>query len=213
MKERLKWGLGVLKESFQQHKFLLYVTYALNRVGVQIVPYYLTLNSYKGDLPIKLAPELRDASCGFLAPSEIEQIYEHPETREFAPIEQDFGQDTFRCFAIKKNREIMSFVWCNLDRSHWAISPFALKQDEAYLFNAYTYRKYRGLNLAPYVRHEMDKALFQMGRTRLLSFTEFLNAPARRYKEKLGCRHLKLACYFKLFSRFHWTINLRDYRL
>jgi ribosomal protein S18 acetylase RimI-like enzyme len=143
--------------------------------------------------------------------SRPERVYDHPETKEYATLVKAFRNDSHLCFGLKQNQEIMAFMWCNLDRCHWYASPFALKEDEAYLFDAYTYKKYRGMNLAPYLMYQVYKSLNKIGRTKLFSITEYLNTPAMKFKKKLGCRHLKLALFIKPFRLFKWNITLKDF--
>jgi hypothetical protein len=211
MKKHLKIYLNYLNEGYKQRKLMLYFTYVLAKAGIQIVPYYLLMESYQQNLKIRLPPEAEPVVCGLLTRPEIEKIYHHPETEGFAILENEFCNDRCLCFGIKHNQEIMAFSWANLDRCHWGISPFALKEDEAYMFDAYTYKKYRGMNLAPYLRHQFNKYLGENGRTRLYSFTEYLNTPAVNFKKKINSRFVRLTLYIKILNRFHWSFKIKEY--
>jgi hypothetical protein len=111
---------------------------------------------------------------------------------------------------LKQNEEIMAFMWCNFDRCSW-MHDFTLKSDEAYLFGVFTYAKYRGKNLAPYLNSQMYKALSGMGRTRLFSLTACFNTPALNFKKKLGARYVKMGLFIKLFHKIKWDICLKEY--
>jgi hypothetical protein len=211
MNNRLKTYFNYLREGFKQRKLRLYFTYVLTKIGVQIVPYYLLTESYQENLKIKLPLDAEPVVCGLLTRPEIEKIYHHPETGGFAALEDEFRNDDCLCFGIKHNQEIIAFSWANLDRCHWEISPFALKKGEAYMFNAYTYKKYRGMNLAPYIRHQFNKYLAENGRTRLFSFTEYFNTPAVKFKKKINATFIRLTLYIKIFNRFHWNYKIKEY--
>ena len=89
---------------------------------------------------------------------------------------------------------------------------FPLKDDEAYLCSAVTFRAYRGKNMAPFLRYELYKHLNQIGRTNFYSITEFFNTSAQKFKEKLGAKPIKLGLYVGLFNRWQWSITLKKYR-
>jgi hypothetical protein len=196
----------------RQGTSLLVVTNLLSKIGVQITPYYLTLDSNHGNPKIKLPSHLESIECGFASPSDIKSIYDHPETGWFALLDKNFQYDKCLCFTLKRSSEIMSFIWCDLDRCYCKYMPFALKQNEAYLFNAYTYKKYRGMNLGFFLRAKLHEAMFKMDRTRLYSITECFNGPALRFEKKLKARHVKLGIYMKLLSLRKWNLTLIEYQ-
>jgi hypothetical protein len=202
---------NILAEGVKQKKLLLYGSYVLSKVGLTVVPYYLTQEAASDNLKITPPSKLGSISCGFLTLPEIGMIYANPETRAYAEIKSTFKNDTCSCFGIKKDQEIIAFTWCNLTRCHSSFDTFAIKEDEAYLFNAYTYKKYRGYNLAPYLRYETYKYLKEIGRTRFFSYTEYFNTPAVNFKKKINARHVKLRLYIKLLFKFRWNITLKNY--
>ena len=102
-------------------------------------------------------------------------------------------------------------MWCNFDRCSWDGYMFKLTADEAYLFGVYTYRKYRGMNLAPYLNSQLYKALCEMGRTRLFSVIVYFNTPAINFKKKLNARYVKMGIFIKLFHKIKWNISLKEY--
>lgn len=211
MKIQLKKNLGYLIEGFKQRKLMFYFTSVLAKMGIQAVLYYLFIDSYHENLKIKLPPEVKPVVCGLLTRPEIEKIYCHRETSGFALLKEEFHNDYCLCFGIQKHQEIMAFSWANLDRCHWGISPFKLKKDEAYLFDTYTYKKYRGMNLAPYLRHQFNRYLAENGRTRLYSFSEYFNKPAVNYKRKVKSRIVSLFFYVNLFKKFRWKAKIKGY--
>jgi hypothetical protein len=211
MKNSRKSLFTKLVEAYRQKKLLLYTTNILAKMGLLIEPFYLTQEATRESQKIDLSSKTGPISCGLLARDEIDKIYNHPETQEYALREKEFVNDNYRCFALKQNGQIMSFMWCNLSRCHIGWLPFVLKDNEAYLFSAYTYDKYRGMNLAPYLRQQLYDTLREMGRTRFFSLTEYFNYPALSFKKKLQARHVKFCIYIKLFSKFQRTVTLKNY--
>jgi hypothetical protein len=203
--------LGILTESIRHRLFFLYGTYVLSRIGILIAPYYLTRESLQENINIRLSQKSGSITYGFLTRPEIEEIYHHPETRSYAMLEKEYQNDACHCFALKQNGEVMAFMWANFNRCHYEYSPFGLQNDEAYLFNAYTYRKFRGMDLAPYLRFKTYQALTEMGRPRLYSLTEYFNTPALNFKKKLNARHIRLSVYIKVFSIFKQNITIKKY--
>lgn len=209
MKIRLKSYIDIVLDALKHRKLLLYSAYVLKKVGLEIKPYYLTQESAQPNLKVKLSSDFGSATCDFLTLPEIKMIQSHPETREFP--EMGVKDGSCLCYAIKYHQEIMSFIWCNLTRCDYLKSSFTLKNDETYLFNAYTYKIYRGANLAPYLRNECYKSLSKLGRTRLFSHTEYFNAPAVNFKKKVNAKHIKLSLYINLLRKFAWHITLKQY--
>jgi hypothetical protein len=197
------------KEGIKRRKLILYASHALVRMGIRVTPYYLTQEFPQVDLPVSLPAGLQSVSYKLLTPSEVAAVLAHPEFVMNAVEKERVVQDNCLCYALMRDSEVMSYTWCNLLRCHSILLSFPIQKDEAYLFGAYTYIKYRGLNLAPYLRYRVYQSLLEMGRSRLYSLTEYFNAPAKKFKKKLNARHLKLQLYIKLFHIFEKEITLK----
>jgi hypothetical protein len=59
------------------------------------------------------------------------------------------------CVAARHKGEIASYSWADQHNLDYKGKTIILKPNEAYLFDARTYKEYRGKNLAPYVRCEL----------------------------------------------------------
>jgi len=199
-----------LINAFRYKKLLLAATDQMSKVGFQVTPYFLTLESTLDIPDIKLSAELQTASWEVSTVADIEKIRNHPETNWFDRFENALQDDDCICFTLTQNEEIMAFMWCNFDRCP-LIHDLQLKSDEAYLFGVFTYAKYRGKNLAPYLNSQIYKALSEMGRTRLFSLTVCFNTPALKFKKKLYARYVKKGLFIKLFHKIKWDICLKEY--
>jgi GNAT superfamily N-acetyltransferase len=108
------------------------------------------------------------------------------------------------CLGAKRDGHLVAFTWCNLTRCETEGYSFPLNDYEAYLFDAYTTHELRGQGLAPALRYRLYEELARKGRTKLYSISDRFNAPALRFKLKLGARILKSDWYVTLFRRWHF---------
>jgi hypothetical protein len=199
-----------LKNAFRYKKLLLLTTDQLSKIGFQYTPYFLTLESTLERPSIEIPKELQSSNFGLSTESDIETIRNHPETRWFDQFQEAIGDDDCLCFVLKRKKELMAFMWCNFTRCPM-IQDLKLKTDEAYLFGVFTYAKYRGKNLAPYLNSQIYRALSEMGRTRLFSLTVCFNTPAMNFKKKLCARYVKKGLFIKLFHKIKFDICLKEY--
>jgi GNAT superfamily N-acetyltransferase len=114
------------------------------------------------------------------------------------------------CLGVKHEQELIAFTWYDLKESNIKGNKHLLKDSEAYLFDAYTLESYRGKGIAPFMRYRSYQELAKMGRRRLLSFCDYFNTAAIRFKEKLKAKPLE----FRLASSFkgiHLDLRLKRY--
>jgi hypothetical protein len=201
-----------LRAKRRHHLVLQSLSRVLGCKGIEIAPYYVTHESLKHETEPSVDPELGPVAACLLSPAEIEEVYTHPESRVMGD-EATLLDERCLCFGLKVKGEMAAFMWCNLHRCHSRITRFPLKEDEAYLCSAVTFTAYRGKNLAPLLRYELYRYLNQIGRTNFYSITEYFNTPARKFKEKLGARQLRLGLHIRLFNRCDWNITLKRFRI
>jgi len=180
---------------------------------VNVLPFYIVREGLSDGDVLNVKPKLDHCDVGFLKPSEIKVISASPEVPE---TEDDLLERLSRnclCLGIKHHGEIAAYMWCNLQECDSNHIKFKLRKDEAYLFDARTFRSYRGKNLAPYIRIELYRHLRQMGLTRFISITEYFNTSARRFKEKLNAKPQKLFMCIKFFMKYKWVLLLKSYEI
>jgi ribosomal protein S18 acetylase RimI-like enzyme len=204
--------VGQLRDKFRHRLVLQTLSRVLGCKGIEIVPYYVTQEFLKHETKPSVDPELGPVAACVLSPAEIEEVYTHPESKVMGG-EETLLDERCLCFGLKVKGETAAYMWCNVQRCHSRLTRFPLKEDEAYLCSAVTFKAYRGKNLAPLLRYELYRYLNQMGRTNFYSITEVFNTPARKFKEKLGARHLRLGLHIGLFNRCDWNITLKRYRV
>lgn len=117
-----------------------------------------------------------------------------------------------RCHGVRDGAKLVAKTWSDLAEFNYPPLYRKLEADEAYLYAAYIDPDYRGHNLAPFMRAECHAVLREMGRTRLWSYTDYYNAPARRFKAKLGAVDAALCLHVDLFGQWSKTLTLRHYQ-
>ena len=187
----------------------------LNSSALSVVPYFLERELYipATDLKTNITPKMLNLTTDFLGTREIESIYEHPErdgSEESYKI-SDRISDGCLCYGVKSGQEIIAYTWCDLKCCNHKPLEFKLKDTEAYLFDMYTFKAYRGKNIAPYMRHQLYLHLNKMGRTDFFSVTAAFNNPSVRFKRKLGAYPSKLYLYITIGSFLKRNILLKSY--
>ena len=86
-----------------------------------------------------------------------------------------------------------------------------LSHDEAYLFDMYVDKDFRGMSLAPLLRHHLFQHLTSQGVRRFYSMTAYFNRSSRKFKAKLGARELELRFTIGFWSRLNADFLLRRY--
>ena len=196
---------------FRERRILSYLFGWLAVIGIRIEPFYITQEFPLDELDRDLKPKLEPIVGEFLSLSEIEAVYAHPESEDLNIEKRKNLEDGCLCFGLKYNNEIVSFAWCNLRKCH-EVAPFPLKEDEVYLTGAFTFKAYRGMNLAPFIRQQLSNQLWEMGRTKFYSLTNVFNTPAIKFKNKIKARPHKIILSIKLFNTFDWTLMTRSPR-
>jgi GNAT superfamily N-acetyltransferase len=117
-----------------------------------------------------------------------------------------------KCLGAKHDGKIIAYSWINLEECHYTGNRFRLKENEAYLFDMYTAKPYRGKNIAPHLRYQIYKSLNEMGRETFFSVSEVFNRPSIKFKKKLKARFLKLCVFIELFKKIRFHITLRRFK-
>ncbi len=180
--------------------------------SVEIVPYYFYEEGLPHDQKLELKPELDQFSIDFLDASDIKAIATHPEVDESEEELMKRLADGCLCLGIKSQGKVAAYTWCNLNQCDYEERlSIPLEDNEAYLFDARTFKSYRGKALAPYLRYQLYLKLIEMGRPTFFSATSIFNTSALRFKEKLNAQILKLYIFIGLFKKFRLNILLRNY--
>jgi hypothetical protein len=117
-----------------------------------------------------------------------------------------------RCFALKREGTIIAASWCNTREIDFEPCRRPLAPNEVYLSMTMTLYRWRGRDMALYLRSRLREALLADGRDVAYSFTDYYNRPARRFKSKLGARLMFTGLFIKVFNfrGVNWTLVSRD---
>jgi GNAT superfamily N-acetyltransferase len=176
----------------------------LAKLGIRIHLIYLIREGITGGVARQQRDGLEGYEVGFLRAEDMTEMAQIP----YRPVSYEELQSRLKdgnlCLGAKLQGGLVAFTWCNLSWCQYEGCSFPLNDDEAYLFDAYTASDLRGQGLAPALRYHLYKELERMGRTKLYSITERFNAPALRFKLKLGAGILKSGWHVTLFKKWHF---------
>ena len=206
--------VSLLQKIWQKYQNGLVMQVILSYIadlGLFIDPYYIFQEHLSGDNHEKFKVEFEKCEATYLGPEDMKEIdrIDGRETSETTLCERLTKGN--KCFAVKIDGKIVGFTWCNFDVFDYPPNEFKLKENEAYLFDAYVLKAYRGLNIAPFMRYSLYRELDKMGRSVLYSTSGYFNTSAVRFKNKLGARVVRLLIYIQLGKRFHWHWKLKSY--
>lgn len=181
-------------------------------IGIDISPYYWYQEGANTTKIPEIPGTVSDYSVQTLGPDDMEMLTKID--KGWSASEKKIPgllDGTEKCIALKHKDEIAAFMWINLKEFKYKSIVLPMKSNEAYLTYMFTDDRYRGKNLAPYLRYKSYEMLKEMGRTVLYSISISCNTPAVKFKEKLDARKVKLMLVIQLFNRFHWSFRLKSY--
>ena len=175
---------------------------ALGRLGVSIQPFYLFEEFTPAGEPPAVGPELRSAVVRQLGPEDTQSLAAVPWRR----LTEEFFAARFRkgngCVGMFDHGQLAAFTWYDLQECNYEGWRFPLRDDDAYLFDAFTLAAWRGKGAAPFLRYRVYQILAEQGRTRLFSVSIRTNRAAVRFKEKLGAKIVGRGWVVELFGRW-----------
>ena len=184
---------------------------ALGRFGVVIWPYYVIREGLFGGVPKVLKGRMDAFETGYLGPEDMKVIADIPGRSLTQRHLLGLLAEGKKCFGARLRGELAAFTWYDLETLCKGRIGRPLKEDEAYLFDAYTLVPFRGMAVAPLVRHLVYKELERLGKTKLYSISHYFNTPAVRFKKKLHARILELWLYIGLFRKREWNFRVKRY--
>jgi len=193
----------------QENKTLLSAYRALSSL-VQVIPYYIMEEVFIDQDELNITPAIEDFVITVLTRNDMAYLGNHEERSTTTEHYNRMMDNGCLCVAARHRGEIAAYSWADQYHLSFKGKTIALKQNEAYLFDARTYKAFRGKNLAPYVRNELYKLLKQKGIDRFLSVTLWSNTASMKFKQKLGAKPIELFLYVGLFRKFHMHFRLRN---
>ena len=183
----------------------------LGGLGVRLTP-YLIVDESPGAL-INYEGEISGCSFRTLDASEMHMVANMPNRKR--DLEEVLSRLAFaECLGAFIGDTLAGYTWSRRDhvgRLRGRIKFHQLAHDEAYLFDMYVDKDFRGMSLAPLLRHHLFQHLSSQGVRRFYSITTYFNRSSRKFKAKLGARELELRLSISFWSRLNADFLLRRY--
>lgn len=188
---------------------LYFLLSRLERLGIEIFVYYWIQEGINGGISPNLDNLIGGCSFELLGAKDMKEIGRIPGREKYSEEKLlDRLKKGNICMGAKYQNEIAAFTWCDFTGDSITEQKIILRPYEAYLFDMYTMKPFRGYNIAPYLRYQFYKLLKQMGRNTCYSISEFFNTPSIKFKKKLNARFLELRLEIKLFNKLHWNLKI-----
>lgn len=179
----------------------------LRRIGVVVEPFLVVR---EGEQAVDPDLSKTDYDFGFLTEADIDELIRLEPNPTCETVREWFREGKL-CFGVKDGPRVLAKMWCDIKSFNYPPNFRELAGDEVYLYAAYADPAYRGRNLVPMMRDACYASLRQMGRVKFLSYTEYYNYAARRFKAKLGARDEVLRLHLGLFGLWSKTMTLKHY--
>jgi hypothetical protein len=193
-----------------QENRTLFRIYSTVSSFIQLIPYYIHEELYDDGKKPYVPLRKEDLEISILTRDDMEFLGNHEENN--VPTQELIRllEGGCLCLAVRHKGEIAAYSWCDLNYLTYKGRIEALKPNEVYLFDARTYKTFRGKNLAPYIRHELCGLLKKRGIDRFLSITIWSNTSSMKFKQKLGAKPIGLYLYVGFLRKFHLHFRLRN---
>jgi len=201
LKGRIKYGL-LTQELLDR----------LRRFGVQLTPYVIVDES--PGVFVECDSKISACVIRPLKAEEMHQVADMPRRRR--NLDEVVSRLEYaECIGAYVGDTLAGYTWSRYDRvalSRGRILLHRLAPDEAYLFDMYVDKDYRGMSLAPLLRHRCYLYLSGKGVHRFYSITAYFNLSSRKFKAKLGAREFELRITIGFWSLMNADILLRRYQ-
>ena len=187
------------------------IRYLLIQIGIEISPFYWTQEGISNQIPPIPKNGCKGYFFDFFGSAEMKQIAmlakNHPEELLLSRL-----KEKKLCYGLKYNNHIASFNWFDLYECNYKGNNHLLDNNSVYLFDGYTMKQFRGLNLAPYLRYKSYDVLKKMGKKSFFSVTQLTNTPAINFKKKIGAKFLWLGVYVSIFNKIRHTFIIKRFK-
>ncbi len=181
----------------------------LAKIGVDIEPYYWFLEEKNAcDEPI-IKDDINDYTIDYVGIEEVRLMDKTMGLNGKVMVEAMLNGQL--CIGLRHKGTMASLLSIEPNDFIHQHRHFTLEEHAAYLLNVYTFRAYRGKNLAPYLKYHSFKLLEKYDIDKLYSINSYFNTSSLKVKKKMGARKLKLYLYVELFKKRHWNFILKEY--
>lgn len=210
-KKSKNYTLSFIRNQVKNGLILFSLRNYISRSGIDINPYYWVREGSNTYETPKIKGNHRDYKFEFLKVKDLESIRSMKIRLNVDELINDLqnGRD---CIGLKKNQEIAALMFIEYNSFELKGRTFTLGEEDAYLLNMYTFNKFRGKNLAPYLRHKSYEFLKKKGNVNIYSITDYFNFSSIKFKEKLKAENVFLYLRVSLLKKKQWNFILKKYR-
>lgn len=183
----------------------LFFLYVLRRIGIRITPLLMV----REDITVG-GMDNGPFHMGFEGPESIDEILVVEPVSSRNELARWFKEGKL-CYGVRDGDRLIAKMWCDPEGFHYPLDEHRLEKGEIYLYAACVLNEYRGQNVAVLMRSKCCESLEKLGFIRFYSSTFYFNYPARRFKEKLGCKNESLELHVNLFGKWKRTWTLKRY--
>ncbi|MET7030288.1 hypothetical protein [Sediminicola luteus] len=182
----------------------------LERIGINFMPYYWVKEEMRKCEEPQIKGDVSEYKLRYLTLEELTLICKDIDNFILDDLIDDF-KNCDLCIGLENNKEIAAYMFIGLNDFTFKHRKLQILENEAYLFNMWTFHSFRGRNLAPYLRYKSYELLNEMGRDTKYSITEYFNKSSIKFKNKLNSKHLQLYLYIELFGTIKKHFLIRSY--
>lgn len=190
--------------------FLFGLRNRLAKIGFDIEPYYWVQEEVTPCEAPKIKDDKSNYSARLLNVDEFQSlnVLQSSEDRKEMINGLKKGQ---LCVGLERDGEIAAFTFVEPNSFVYKGRTFKLKPNEMYLLNMWTFHKYRGKGLAPYLRWKTYRLLEEKGKDVKYSITNYFNKSSKKFKSKLNTVEIMLCLNITLFKKYSWNFTLKNY--
>lgn len=182
----------------------------LKRLGIEIKPYYWVQEEVQKCEEPKIKGDILEFTFRELSLDEMKLLTEGITNLDLDQFMKNY-ENSQLCMGLEHNREIAAYMFIGLKDLNFKGEIFQIKDNEAYLFNMWTFHSFRGRNLAPYLRYKCYELLRAQGRDTKYSITNYFNKSSIKFKQKLNSKHLRFYIYINFFGKWERNFLIKSY--
>lgn len=207
---RIKWIYKLSKKGLFWHG----VRNNVAKLGIDIMPYYWSKSTFTDFEVPKIGLEVDDLDLCFFGKEEIKFI--KSSVRGIDGEGKDFIkylENGERCLGLKYNNEIVAYVFMRLESFHFRKRLCELDDNTSYIHSLYVFDKFRGKNIATYMRYKYFEILSNEGINDHYGLTEYFNKSSLKFQNKLNpIKHESLILSIVLFKKWYKNIAIKNYK-
>ncbi len=206
IKNRLKSIAAIIKHGM----FWQAVRNNFARIGIDVMPYHWSKTTMQSiEEPTHTATDL-DLKLSVFGVSEINFI----KSAIIGIEDKDllgYLNAGETCIGLKHDENIVAFLFIRRQSFTFRNRYFNLRENDSYLHSMYVFEKYRGKNIASFLRYQSFKLLEKEHITNFYSISEYFNKSAIKYQRKSNSQPIKLYLSVILFKQKTVNLTLKNF--